>query len=167
MITRIAWLRRRLPLATAIALALVLRVFVVESFAVDGDSMRPSFADGDRVVVEKLAAPGRGDVIVLRSQGLTLIKRVVAVAGDTIEVRGCRAVVNGTVAAEPGVDRSHTRRDPSCRMPRVRVPAGTVFVMGDNRDDSLDSRAFGPVPLDDVIGHVVGVVWPPTHLEGV
>jgi signal peptidase I len=167
MTTTIAWMRRRLPLATAIALALVLRVFVVESFAVDGASMQPSFADGDRVVVEKLVPPGRGDVIVLRSQSLTLIKRVVGVAGDTIEVRGCRAVVNGTVAAEPGVDRSHTQGDPSCRMPRVRVPAGTVFVMGDNRDDSLDSRVFGPVPLDDVVGHVVVIVWPPSHVDGV
>jgi signal peptidase I len=95
----------------------------------------------------------------------TFIKRVVAVAGDTIAVRGGHAIRNGRRAAEPFA--ADCGRVDGCDMPHpITVPAGDVFVMGDNRGDSLDSRFWGPVPVSWVIGEAVAEYWPPRRVGG-
>ncbi|RPF27138.1 signal peptidase I [Georgenia muralis] len=138
--------------------ALLLRVFVVGWYPVLSDSMAPTVASGDHVVVDRvtwrLGGPDRGDLVTFVSpeDGTALLKRVVAVGGDEVRIDDALLVVNGAVVDEPYVD--HARIDATYFGP-VRVPAGHVFVLGDNRFGSIDSRVFGPVDLEDVTGRVV------------
>jgi signal peptidase I len=96
----------------------------------------------------------------------TFIKRVVAVGGDTIAIRGGRAVRNGKLADEPFI--APCADDSGCDFPQpIRVPRGYVFLMGDNRGSSDDSRYWGPVPLSRVIGKAFASYWPPSQVGGV
>lgn len=114
----------------------------VQTVRVHGLSMRPTLASGEYVLVNKLAyrvsEPHRGDIVVLESpvNGQTLVKRVVGVAGDTMNLPGCRVCP-------------------------VEVGQGQVFVVGDNRPNSDDSRRFGPVDGESVMGKVTVRYWPP------
>ena len=148
-----------------LVLALILFVTINTVSArirVDGRSMEPSFHHGEYVIVNKLAyrfgEVERGDVIVFPSpvtQGEDLIKRVIGLPGDRIEVHGGRVFVNGQALDEPYV-MGPTSRD----QPETEVPVGMVFVMGDNRNDSSDSRSWGPLPIGDILGQAVFVYWP-------
>jgi len=151
----------------AVLIALLVNVFVAEAVAIeDGPSMQPNLYRGDRMLTEKLSyhfhSPQRGDVVVVDRPGnqKTLVKRVIAVAGETIEVRGGHAWVNGQLLDEPWVERFG---GPGYG-PEV-VPEHQVFILGDNRTVSHDSRAIGPVPVDSVRGHVVLVYWPPDQVK--
>lgn len=126
-------------------------------FVVDSVSMEPTFRVGDRVGVaprEPALGPRDGDIVVAVDPGggLPLLKRVVGVAGDTVAIEDAVLVVNGRPVDEPYVDRE--RIDGVYYGP-VTVPPGHVLLMGDNRADSIDSRAFGAVPVADVMGIVV------------
>ena len=156
----------------AIGCATLLRVFVVQQFAVDGRSMLGTLHSGDRVIVNKLSYvahdPRHGDVVVLEDLKASidvrdLIKRVIALPGETIEYRNCVLLINGSVVAEPYLD--PTLVTPGhCGDPQapVKVEPGHVFVMGDNRAESLDSRApaVGQIAFDNLIGRAVVVIWP-------
>jgi len=137
------------------------RVWVAEPLVVRTSSMSPTLEPGDRVLTWKVGAGDttwhRGDVVSLRHAGQTWLKRVVAVGGDTVGLRDGRLVVDGRVVREPWSD---PERIDSVFFGPVRVPAGSVFVMGDNRGNSEDSRSFGPVPASEVTGRVLAVVWP-------
>lgn len=160
----------RLAAALVIPLTLVLVVLigllyvVFRPVRVDGPSMEPVLLSGDRVLVQPgYGFPRRGDVVVVTDEprpGEDLIKRVVGVAGDTVEVRDDVAIVNGENEAYgfPVTLAAGTR---PYRLPAVTVPMGTVYLMGDNRPVSFDSRDFGPVPVDSVMGRVVAVILPP------
>ena len=160
--------RRRRPSATLVGAALfavliALRVFVAEPFKIPSESMEPTLRPGDQALVEKLArggAPYRGELVAFRQPrtGEVLLKRVVAVGGDTIGLEDGLLVVNGRTVREPY---ANTKSQDSVYFGPVRVPAGTVFVMGDNRGISEDSRDFGAVPTRDVIGRAVARLWPP------
>ncbi len=164
----------------ALLVAFVVRGFVLAHFVVDGQSMATTLDTGDRVFVNKLSYrlhdPNRGDVVVLHQiTGATerdLIKRVVALPGETIEMTGC--VVRIT---EPGGDAPQILDEPylddadrapgSCG-PDVTsqvVPADHVFVMGDNRDGSQDSRMLGSIAEDDLVGRAFVVFWPRDHWQ--
>src|SRR5262245_23302566 len=156
----------------ALGVALMLRTFVVQQFAVDGQSMMSTLHSGDRVIVNKLSYdlhdPRHGDVVVLKdSTGALkerdLIKRVIALPGETIEYTGCRLLINGKKVDEPYLDPRLVRSDHcgDAQAPVVVEP-GHVFVMGDNRGASLDSRtkAIGQIPYDHLIGRAFVVVWP-------
>ncbi|MEY2443726.1 MAG: signal peptidase [Ilumatobacteraceae bacterium] len=156
----------------AIGGALVLRVFVVQQFAVDGESMLETLHSGDRVIVNKLSYvahdPRHGDVVVLEDNNASvavrdLIKRVIALPGETIEYRECVLLINGKVVTEPYLD-PHLVQTGHCGESQgpVKVELGHVFVMGDNRAASLDSRApvIGQIPFGELIGRAVVVVWP-------
>ena len=158
--------------AIAVTAAFFLRLFVVQQFAVDGESMLGTLHTGDRVMVNKLSYmahdPRHGDVVVLkdikaRVEVRDLIKRVVALPGETIEYRDCRLLINGRQVAEPYLDPTVVGPgncgDPQ---PPVKIEPGHVFVMGDNRGESLDSRtrAIGQIPYDHLIGRAFVVVWP-------
>jgi signal peptidase I len=146
------------------------RPFVVEAFYIPSESMIPTLRVGDRVLVNKFiyrfAEPERGDILVFESvEGGSedLIKRVVAVPGDTIAVRRGKVVLNGERQREPYVNKKFPDRSFS---PPTTIPKGHVFVMGDNRANSRDSRFFGPVPKEKIEGEAFLRFWPPDRIGG-
>jgi signal peptidase I len=174
----------------ALVASLVVRTHVAQAFSIPSASMLPQLEEGDRVVVSRTAyrlhEPHRGDIVVfdspmsskeegpllervakdaLESVGLRepgedeLIKRIVGLPGETISAQGGRVVVDGRAVIEPYLPPGVTTAD----FPPVEVPAGHVFVLGDNRGDSTDSRVFGTVDLDTVVGRAVARVWPPSR----
>ncbi len=157
--------RLRLPLGAVAALAAVVAVgaFVAEPVRVSSTSMQPTLIAGDEVLIAKWGDPGgtalRGQIVVLSSPlgGETLIKRVAAVGGDTVGIEDGRLVVNGAVQDEPYVDAA--LMDGTYFGP-VDVADGTLFVLGDNRPDSVDSRSFGAVSDSAVQGRVLTRLWP-------
>ena len=175
----------------AIALALGIQAFLVKPFRIPSESMVPTLAVGQRVLVDRVttrfAGPGRGDIVVFHppsgaDQGscgdlgtptdqacvqptnerskTNFIKRVVAVPGDRLKVIDGRVYVNGRRNREP-----YARRDascPICDLPKpVRIPPGHFFMMGDNRGQSADSREWGPVPEQWIVGRAFFTYWPP------
>lgn len=150
----------------AILIALFINAFLAQATVVRGQSMEPTLHDNERVIVEKISyrltgGPHRGDVVVLRLDGPRdmLIKRVVALPGETVAVQSGQVFVDGMPLTEPWAVRQGGPDYP----PTV-VPEGHVFVLGDNRGHSNDSRSFGPVPLANIIGHAVFVYWPPDEI---
>jgi signal peptidase I len=156
----------------ALGLAWILRLFVVQQLAVEGQSMLGTLHSGDRVVVNKLSYrlhdPRRGDIVVLKDikaniEVRDLIKRVVGVPGETVEYRRCELFINGDRVDEPYLDATVVGPQ-RCgnSQPMVTVEPGHVFVMGDNRGASLDSRSeiIGQVSYDNLIGRAFVVVWP-------
>ena len=150
--------------ATVVVVLLLIRAFVAEPLRVRSDSMSPTLRPGDQVLVEKLHAharmPHRHDIVVLDSPGSgeLIVKRVAAVGGDVVGIAGGVLVVNGHRIHEPYVD---YRLMVGVYYGPFRVPTGDVFVLGDNRPDSVDSRTFGPVPVSRITGRVVLRLWPP------
>ena len=145
------------------------RPFVVEAFRIPTESMVPTLEVGDRVLANKFiyrfTEPERGDVVVFDSvegDGQTLIKRVAGVEGDEIRVQGGVLFVNGETQDEPYLNRYV--QDESVPYGPETVPENHVFVLGDNRGNSGDSRVFGPVPVENVKGEAFLVFWPPTHI---
>lgn len=160
--------RRRGPSATAIGIALfvlliALRVFVAEPFKIPSGSMSPTFEPGDQALVEKIAGggtPHHGELVAFHQPrtGEVLLKRVVGIGGDTVGLEDGVLVVNRHPVREPYANQ---KSQDGVYFGPVRVPAGTVFVMGDNRGVSEDSRDFGAVPTRELIGRAVARLWPP------
>ncbi|MDQ3912585.1 MAG: signal peptidase I [Actinomycetota bacterium] len=150
-----------------IAFALVfgfVRPFVVEAFYIPSESMVPTLEVGDRVFVNKFiyrfSKPERGDIIVFQSveaEDQTLIKRVVGVEGDEIRVQSGLLFVNGEAQNEPYLNDAVPTND---FYGPLTVPEDHIFVMGDNRGNSADSRVFGPLPLENVEGEAFLRFWP-------
>jgi signal peptidase I len=146
----------------------VLRPFVVKSFWIPSESMVPTLEVGDRIFVNRfiyhLIEPERGDIVVFDSLETDdeLIKRVVAVPGDRVRVRNGKLRVNGDFPDEPYAV-PMVFPDGSFFGP-TRVPEGEVFVMGDNRPNSHDSRFFGPVPIENIQGEAFFRFWPPSRI---
>jgi len=137
-------------------------------FYVDGPSMEPSFETGQRVIVSRvnymLSSPQRGEIIVFESPSRPgieppLIKRVIGLPGETVEVRDSRVYINGRELYEPYINEA-TWSSRGMTQPRTLGP-DEYFVMGDNRNHSNDSRAFGPIELQHVIGEALVRYWPP------
>ena len=192
--SRAFWKELPVLIVVALVVAVVIKTFLVQAFFIPSASMRDTLLEGDRVMVNKLAfrfgEPGHGDVIVFdspledltdgenivgailrnigESLGLStpdtaLIKRVIALGGDTIEIRDNAVFINGTA-----IDESYLTR--SVRMPDfgpLQIPPDHVFVMGDNRNQSEDSRRFGPIPKSSIIGRAFVRVWPPSRWGGI
>ena len=189
------WRELPVLVVIAFAAALIIKTFLLQAFYIPSASMEPTLRAGDRVLVETLSYrfgdPGRGDVVVFEREvdvmppedgsfiedigdGIRslfgfptegtqdFIKRVMAVGGDTIECREGVIYVNGEAVAEPYLPEGTTTSD----FPAYPVPQGEVFVMGDNRGNSDDSRSFGGFPADDVIGRAFVLIWPPGEMSG-
>ncbi|WP_342561533.1 signal peptidase I [Paenibacillus sp. FSL R7-0345] len=164
-------------IAIALVLVVLIRWLLFKPFIVDGPSMQPNFHTGERVIVNEILydirSPHRGEVIVFHvpSEGRDFIKRVIAVAGDTVKVEGDVVTVNGEPVDETyiqgAIDARHANNAlynnkdfPNEDVPDGTVPEGHVFVMGDNRSDSTDSRMIGYVPLGDIVGRADLIFWP-------
>jgi signal peptidase I len=159
----------RSAIGVVLAVLGVAALLLVTPVQVTADSMRPTMRSGDHVLALRTVFglgrdPGRGTVVTAHEprSGQLLVKRVVAVAGDRVGIEDGYLVVNGRRPHEPRVD--HDSVDSTYFGP-VRVPAGAVFLMGDNRGNSLDSRDFGAVPTKEITGTVLVRLWPPTILR--
>jgi signal peptidase I len=150
----------------AVVIALLINLLLAQATRVYGQSMEPNLHTDQRLVVEKISynhwwpvrGPQRGDVVVFRVNPDTdlLIKRVIGLPGDRVEVRGGQVFINGQVLDEPYLTRP-TFGDYG----PIDVPPLHIFVLGDNRGFSNDSRSFGPLLLDSVIGRAWFSYWPP------
>jgi len=167
----------------AVILALFIRSFIVQAFKIPSGSMLPTLQIGDHLLVNKFIYgvkipmtgsvlipwkdPKQDDIVVFRfpkDRSIDYIKRVVGVAGDTIELKNKQLFINGEVINNPhahftGTDIMKATAGPRDTMGPVKVPEGTIFVMGDNRDNSYDSRFWGFVDLNDVLGKAFILYW--------
>lgn len=153
-------------LALAVVISVVLNLFVVQVTEVRQRSMEPTLLQNDRVLVSKvnyrLTTPKIGDIVVFQpttEAQIPYVKRISAVAGDTVELREGRLFVNGRPAGTDGSQGATAPQSPRITYPLV-VPAGHYFALGDNRQFSSDSRSFGPQPYESIIGKVLLRFWP-------
>ncbi|WP_347550982.1 signal peptidase I [Pseudalkalibacillus hwajinpoensis] len=168
------WLKEwATPLLFAIVLAFVLKMFVIAPYIVEGASMDPTLHDGDRLLVNKFIShvqdkPSRGDIIIIKDDEAQkhYVKRVIGLPGDTVEMVEDKLLVNGKELNEPYLT---SNKDDAETMGMlltedfgpVAVPENQLFVMGDNRLRSMDSRnGLGKIELDEVVGKAE-VVWYP------
>lgn len=178
----------------ALAVAILIKTFLIQAFWIPSGSMVPTLAVDDRVLVNKLefrfGDPERGDVVVFESPygdhaeepfgevvvrtivesvGIRtaqvpddFIKRVIATEGEVVEIAGNQVLVDGVAIAEPYLPEGVRMND----MEPVEVPVGQLWVMGDNRNHSSDSRVFGTIPADEVVGKAFVIMWPLDRLGG-
>lgn len=156
-------------IVAALVIALVIKTFLFQAFYIPSESMVPTLKVGDRVLVNKLSYDlhdvHRGDIVVFkappeaRSDGIDdLVKRVVGLPGDTVEAReNGKVYVNGRRLDESYLPKGTL----TTNLPPTKIPAGHLFMMGDNRDASRDSRYFGPIKESSIIGRVFVRIWPP------
>jgi len=172
-----------LQMAAEVVLLFLIFSAMLGGFEIEQNSMDPTFHPGQRVIVSKLGsvlpswlvttaqaaehdghtpfAPYRGQIVVFRSLSeadQTLIKRVIAVPGDQLELRDGAVFVNGQRLDEPYIHGQTTTCQQYCAP--LTLGAGQYFMMGDNRGISLDSRSFGPVPAEKLVGRVLLRYWP-------
>lgn len=167
----------------AVLLALFIRTFVVQAFKIPSGSMEPTLLVGDHILVNKfiygikipftdktlihISTPKRGDIIVFaypRNPSVDFIKRVIGLPGDRIRIVNKHVYVNGKLLHEPYVVHRDKRilpasLSPRDNMPTVVVPPHELFVMGDNRDESYDSRFWGFVPMGNLKGEAFMIYW--------
>lgn len=162
-------------LVIAFIIAVLIRYILFTPIVVDGDSMMPTLKDGDRMIVNKIGytigEPDRFDIVVFHApEGKDYIKRVIGLPGDTIEYKDDQLYINGKAYDEPYLDEYKSQLtegtltqdftlqeiDPTLEV----IPEGYVFVMGDNRRYSKDSRHIGIVSQDELIGNTSIIFWP-------
>jgi signal peptidase I len=167
-----------LVVVIALGAAFLVRVYVLQQFYISGPSMESTLFENNRVLVNKLSYRlhdiRRKDVVVFdritTSGGVIahddLIKRVIGIEGDTVEIKDCKVLVNAKEIEEPYLDKAVLALPNAverCRvidMQPITIPKDQLFVMGDNRPESFDSRSFGTIPKHLVVGRAFAIVWP-------
>ncbi len=171
----------------ALVLALFIRAFFIQAFKIPSGSMKPTLREGDKIMVNKLLygpaipfthysvpeirEPKRGDIVVFKypeDRKKDFIKRLIAVGGETVEISNGNILIDDKpLADQPEIlkiyyyDRGHYGVDKN----PVKVPKDCYFVLGDNSDSSRDSRYWGFVPKDDIIGRAMFIWWPPWRIQ--
>jgi signal peptidase I len=172
---RLAWRERTKngvkAAAAAFVLALLIRATLVEAYWIPSGSMEPTLRPGDRIVAEKVLrwfhAPRPGDIVVFvppreaHASTAALVKRVVAGPGQVVAGERGRLLVDGRPVEEP-----YLAEPPAYDLPPLRVPQDHLFVLGDNRNRSVDSHVWGFVPVSNVIGRALFRYWPVERLGG-
>jgi signal peptidase I len=161
-------------LLIAFGLAAIIRFFLFTPIVVDGESMMPTLKNGDRMVVNKIGymvgEPDRYDIVVFHApEQKNYIKRVIGLPGDHVEYKNDQLYVNGEAMEEPYLDQYKSEITEGTLTDdftleeitqETEIPKGYIFVMGDNRRYSKDSRHIGLVKIDEVIGNTNIVFWP-------
>ncbi|MDT4916483.1 MAG: signal peptidase, partial [Pseudonocardiales bacterium] len=176
-------IRSGITVMIAALAALLLRLFIVQPYYIPSASMEPTLhgcpgCNDDHVLVDKISYRVHdvraGDIVVFSKPPDAnvpendLIKRVIGLPGDRIEMKAGEVFINGGKLTESYLNESYLndhdscykRDDPVGNFDALTIPAGDVFVMGDNRCDSTDSRSFGPIPTSSIIGRAFMIVWP-------
>lgn len=146
-----------IPIIISILLVIGIN-FCFQLVLVNGDSMNPTYQNNDFLISSKIAyknhSPQKGDIVIVdgKSQDLDIdiIKRVVATAGDTVEIKKGQLIINDKKVEEDYIDETMNKD-----MHKITVKKNTVFIMGDNRNHSIDSRVFGSIPVQDIMGKVI------------
>jgi len=160
--------RLLIPLGVLFIVVVLLFYVLFTAFTVRGESMEPTLLDGDRLLVTKsYDVPARGDIVVFRALDVRnreeeLVKRVIAIPGDTVEVRAGVAIVNGAVEPTSGLN---TSPYDGTYTPPTTIDSGHIFVLGDNRPIAFDSRQLGPVPVFSVEGKAVYLFAPLSRMR--
>lgn len=151
----------------AVVLAALIRIFVFSPFYIPSGSMEPTLQIGDRIIVSKInyrfEEPERGDIIVFKfplDPNRDFVKRVVGLEGETIAARDGVLYINGKRLEEDYLPQNINFPD----FGPEKIPQGCYFMMGDNRNNSDDSRNWGPLPEEYIIGQALLVYWPPSRL---
>ncbi|GIM45907.1 signal peptidase I [Collibacillus ludicampi] len=161
-------------IAIALLLAFLVQKFIVEFFVVSGPSMNHTLANNERLLVNKIPYyfhnPQRGDIIIFQENPTEAwVKRVIGLPGDKIKIDHGQLYINGVKVDEPYINNpmsptydfpAATPTGKSSSQASITVPPGELFVMGDNRDVSVDSRVIGPIKISQVIGQAEAVVYP-------
>jgi signal peptidase I len=167
--THRGWLRDLLEtILPAVAVVLAINLFLAQPRVVHGQSMEPNLHESQRVIVDlisyRVRPPQYGEIVVLdvpeRKAGPPLIKRIIGLPGDTVEIQQGAVFVNGHKLEEPYLDQVTTGA-----LPATIVPEEHVFVLGDNRQYSNDSRYFGTVPFESILGRAWLSYWPLTDIH--
>ena len=165
-------------LVVALVIAITVRSLILQQFYISGPSMETTMFQDNRVLVNKLSYRlhdiHRGDVVVFDRvtvdgevvQHDDLIKRVIGLSGETISIKDCQVFIDGKLLAEPYLndyDLAQSSVDDRCRVPMMDetlIPENHLFVMGDNRPQSFDSRMFGSIEQNLVVGRAFVIIWP-------
>ncbi|MFM8504074.1 MAG: signal peptidase I [Acidimicrobiaceae bacterium] len=168
----------------ALTVAMLVRLFLLQQFYISGPSMETTMFSNDRVLVNKLAyeigSIDRGDIVVFDRATMSgnqiehddLIKRVIGLGGETIEIRDCIVYIDGARLEEsylPSRDVELTNLSDRCgvvNMDATKIDNDEVFLIGDNRPQSFDSRMFGAIKRDLIIGQAFVIIWPPNSWSG-
>lgn len=170
----------------ALVLALFIRAFFIQAFRIPSGSMRMTLIEGDRLMVNKLrygpkfpftnyrlpgfSHPKRGDIIVFRfpvDHKKDFIKRLIALEGETVEIKEGDIFIDGKKVVDPVIDglQYYNRGEYGHEGSKIQVPSGHVFVLGDNSGSSHDSRYWGFVPKEDIIGKAELIYWPLNRIQ--
>lgn len=149
-------------LLIVVAIALIIRIFIIETVRIDGPSMQPTLYSEEWIVLDKISykfsKPERFDIVVCKFEGddATYVKRIIALEGETVEIISGDVYINGNKLDDTKYANGKSRFD----YPAVTVPEGHVYVLGDNRGDSYDSRVRGFVKADNILGKGIFILWP-------
>lgn len=155
-------------IAIAVVLAVLIRMFIIQPFYIPSGSMEPNLQINDRIIVSKFTyhfwQPRRGDIVVFKyplDPSRDFVKRLIAFGGETVAIRDGRLYINGRLQPEPYLPVGLRTAD----FGPVKVPPGHYWMMGDNRNNSDDSRIWGPLPKENVVGKAVFIYWPLGHIK--
>lgn len=161
-------------LLIAFILAMIIRAFIVQAFKIPTGSMRPTFIEGDRILVNKFIfrfkKPERGDVIVFKypeNEKLAFIKRLVAESGEEVEIKNGRILIDDNEVVEKRISSNfyYNRGDFGSVDQKIEVPLDSLYTLGDNSANSRDSRYWGFVPKNNLIGKAILIYWPPYRMR--
>jgi len=155
----------------AVLIVLPIRLFIAQPFVVEGESMHPTFENGDYLIVDELSyhfeAPKRGDVIVFRYPGdpsIFYIKRIIGLPGESIAINHGKVTITKTDGTTLTLDEPYVKAEDASYVTEKHLGAGEYYVLGDNRPNSSDSRVWGDLPENDIVGRPILRLLPPGSL---